>query len=379
MNLEARVQELATLNEIGDILNREPDFSKALEPALSRLVDLVELTTGWVFMTNVEEGDLHQGSFHLAAHTGLPPALSKNNLSPLCDGSCECQGMFQRGELDHGVNMVTCSRLKWSDPDRNGLEIHASIPLLGQQGPVGIINLTAPGDTTFDAERLEFLTAIGRQLGTAYDRSKLQAERTREAQYLAVLEERHRLAQDMHDSVAQLLFAADLSVRVAQDSTDASLQESSLSKTSDLIQDALSELQSLVEVMRSPDLSSNLKDALARLAKRTTGSIKVHLEAERLELSPKIEDALYRIAQEAVHNALRHAQASNIWMILKNNDQRIILKIKDDGLGLDAQASTLGLGLESMRERAESLDGQFTIYGEAHKGCTILVEIPYAT
>ena len=379
VNLAARVQELSTLNALGNILNREPDFDKALGPALAKLIDLLDLSTGWVFLTNVDEGDSHQGSFRLAAFTGLPPALERNEQELLCEGSCECQGMFSRGELDQGVNMVTCSRLKWTTGDKGGLEIHASIPLLAPSGPVGIINLAAPGKTTFDTETLAFLTTVGQQLGTAFERSRLQAERTREARYLATLEERNRLAQEMHDSVAQLLFAADLSLNVLQESRDEAQRQKALSRTNRLVSEALAELRSIVEVMRPADLSCGLKVALTRLAKRSSGLVKVNLEAEEIELAPDLAATLYRIAQEAVHNALRHAEAETIWLKLWRTKNAINLLIKDDGSGFDSAAITPGLGLDGMRERSQSLGGSFELTTEPEVGTSVEVSLPWPT
>lgn len=376
MNLAARVQELSTLNALGDILNREPDFDRALGPALTKLIDLLNLSTGWVFLTKVDEGDSHQGSFRLAAFAGLPPALKRNQQTPLCEGSCECQGMFSRGELDQGVNMVTCSRLKWAAGHKGGLEVHTSIPLLSPSGPVGIINLAAPGKSSFDPETLAFLTTVGQQLGTAFERSRLQAERTREARYLAVLEERNRLAQEMHDSVAQLLFAADLSLSVVQESSDEMQQQKALERTGSLISEALAELRGIVEVMRPADLSCGLKVALTRLAQRSRDLVKVNLEAEDVELAPEIAAALYRVAQEAVHNALRHAEAKTIWLKLWPSKDSIKLRIKDDGKGFDSAAITPGLGLDGMRERVISLGGSLELSSMPGQGTRVEVSLP---
>ncbi len=377
MNLETRLQELATLNAIGGVLNREPEFEGALPPALEKLVGLLSLQTGWVFLTTVEAGDSHQGDFRLSAFTGLPPALDANAQEALCLKRCECQNLLRRGKLDQGVNMVRCSRLADAEGDTGGLSIHASIPLLAQEGPVGILNLAASGDRRFEEETLEFLTAVGRQLGVAFERSRLQAERTREARYLATLEERQRLAQDMHDSVSQLLFAADLSLRVAQEGRSAAQREGALTRTSDLVQDALSELRALTEVMRRADLSSGLMAALTRLAKRASGLAAVQLEAEPLELSGPSADLLYRVAQEALHNALRHARAKRIRLRLRRVPEGVSLIVEDDGAGFDPATASQGLGLSSMASRSRALGGRFTLESRPGAGTRVEVVTPW--
>lgn len=375
MDLEARVKELATLNAIGDILNRETSFDAAIKPALERLINLVNLSTGWVFLTNVEQGDAHEGSLHLSAYSGLPAALESDGVAPLRCGSCECWRLLREGKLDTGVTMVRCSRLRDVQGERGGLRVHASIPLLGQQGPVGIMNLASPGTTHFDKALLSFLTAVGRQLGTAFERSRLQVERTREVRYLATLEERHRLAQEMHDSVAQLLFAADLSLSVAKDTQDSALQRHSVARAHEVVQSALAELRALVEVMRPADLSCGLKAALIRLSQRVSSSIVTHVDAQDVTAADEVEDALYRIAQEAFHNTLRHAQATHVWVRLTQTTNGLTLVIEDDGVGLAKQTET-GLGIESMRDRALNLAGTFFIGKSERGGCKVEVTLP---
>jgi two-component system NarL family sensor kinase len=376
MDVDTRVRQLATLNALGEILNREVDFNRAVRPALEQLVNLVGLTTGWVFTTNVMEGDSHYGSFSVPACTGLPPALVKNDQRLLRMGGCECQHLLHKGQLERGVNMVTCSRLQRKKGDFGGLEIHASVPLLGQRGPVGILNLTAPGNTRFDEETLTFLSAIGKQLGTAFERSRLQEERTQEARYAATLEERQRLAQEMHDSVAQLLFAADLMLQTAQGQPDRAVQDRTLGSASENIQHALSELQSLVEVLRPVDLTHGLKVALSRLAKRTTGGgMTVHLDAEEVDLNKEVADGLYRITQEAVHNALRHSHGQNIWLRIRRGTTRIVLEVEDDGRGFNLRKAGAGIGLEGMRDRARALGGTLRLYTRPEEGCRVRVEV----
>lgn len=374
--LEQRLQELSTLNAIGEILNEEVDFAKALERALGHLVALLDLRSGWVFLTRVAQGDSHEGGFHTAAMTGLPPALAQNDAEPICKGSCDCQWLFRQGKLDTGVNIVHCSRLEAATADKEGLEIHASIPLLGQRGPVGIMNLAAPGHERFDNDTLSFLTTVGRQLGIAFERARLQDEHTREARYMATLEERQRLATEMHDSVAQLLFAADLSLRVARDNPDTTQREMSLSKSAELVNAALGELRGLVEVLRPPDSNADLTTLLKRLAERVPEGIVVHLEMDPINLDEAQTGALYRVAQEAVHNTLKHAGARHLWLRLTSRGAEVVLSIEDDGRGLSLTKPS-GFGLTTIRERAASLGGTLSLTDRPRGGLKLEVVVPW--
>ncbi|MEJ2291883.1 MAG: GAF domain-containing sensor histidine kinase [Deinococcales bacterium] len=380
MKAPTRLQRLATFNAIGDVLNAAPTFEEGAPEALSRLLQRVGLSTGWLFLSNVEEGDTHEGSFRLAASTGVPPALARGDRAPLREDGCECQRLLKRGQLDRGINMVTCSRLRDAQGDKGGLQIHASVPLPGRRGPVGILNLAAPGDARFDDETLAFLAAVGRQLAVAYERSRLLEERTQHARYAAALEERERLAQDMHDSLAQLLFAADLSLSVASQHPDPERRAAAIADADEAVGAALGELRSLVEVMRPADLTAGLHAALARLARRTGAALRVHLEAAELEPADDLAEALYRVAQEAVHNTLRHAGAGSLWLRLTRDGPTLSLIVDDDGVGLGPDPEACigrGFGLAGMRERVAAVGGSVRVENRPGGGARITVEVPW--
>ena len=359
-NTEQHVKQLSTLNVITSILNQEADFTVAIQAALERLVDLESLATGWVFLTSIQDIDTFQtGAFRTVADTGLPEALAQDNLRPLCKGGCDCQWLFKNGKLDTGVNIVHCSRLEQEEGDKGGLELHASVPLLGQSGPVGILNLAAAGREQFSADTLDYLTTVGRQLGIAYERSQLQALREKEIAYAATLEERQRLATDMHDSLAQLLFAAELSLTVAKESQDDLQQIQNVDKATELVSASLKELKSLVEVMRPADLSQGLDYALRRLASRMSESVQTTVVVDSVELDDFWSEAIYRIAQEALHNVLRHSEASEAWIRLSKRGDNLLFVVEDNGVGLGNEHRA-GLGIANMQARASQLNASLS-------------------
>jgi DNA-binding CsgD family transcriptional regulator/putative methionine-R-sulfoxide reductase with GAF domain len=246
MNVERRLNELSTLNRILEVLNRQADFSKALQQALEELVKLLKLSSGWVFLSHAES-DAKQSALPLAAFVGLPPALQKRDCKALREGSCNCQWYFRRGQLDKGVNIVDCSRLELAKGNKGGLEVHASMPLLTDEGPVGILNLASPGREVFDEETLAFLTAVGRALGLAFRRSRLQENYIKEREAIAKLEERTKLARDIQHSVSELLSAATSSLQTAQGNKTVTT----------LVTSSLAELNTLGELLE-PSVLQNL-------------------------------------------------------------------------------------------------------------------------
>lgn len=380
MDVTRRLAELETLNAIGEVLNREPSFLVALQESLELLVELVELATGWVFLATMEHGDPHYSSFKLAATAGLPPALDADGCQRLRTGSCECTGMFRRGELDEGTNIVTCSRIQAAvadDGDVGGLVVHASVPLQGHHTTVGILNLASPDVAWFDEETLTLLTAVGRQLGIAYERARFLSQRQCEAERVAALEERSRVARDIHDSVTQLLFGAHLALKVARADAPQAPVEEAVERAAGLVESGLDELRGLVELLRSGDLEQGLYPALVRLRARTTGDVAVHLDAEDTELPARCAAELYRIVQEAVHNALKHAAASNVWIRLARDGETVRLAVEDDGRGFPVSL-TRGVGLGSIADRASSLGGGVTFGARQGDGggASVRVEVP---
>jgi two-component system NarL family sensor kinase len=372
MHLERRLNELSALNRILDILNQRVDFADALQQALSELVALLRLSSGWVFLSDTE-GGAKQGSLSLAAAVGLPPALSRRSCQALREGGCNCQWYFRQGELDVGVNIVDCSRLEAATGDKGGLELHASVPLLTDEGAVGILNLASPGREVFDAETLSFLTAVGRALGLAFRRARLQERQIKEREAVAILEERARLAREMHDSVAQLLFAADLSLEVAQASP--AQRAASLEKSSELVRTALDELRGVIELLRPADISQGIRVALCRLAERVSGAVQVHTNVPEVLLPDAVAEALYRSAQEGVHNALKHGHPTTIWISLEKRPDDYRLRVEDDGKGLAAPL-VKGLGLLSLEKRVVALGGTVTIDHRKPRGARLTLAIP---
>jgi len=357
---------------------------------LTTLLERFGLRAGWMFVTNVAEGDAHHGSFRLVAAVGLPPALASDDCAALRDGTCECQGLLRRGELDRGINVVRCSRLRDAHGDRGGLVTHASVPLLGNRGPVGILNLAKVGDAPFEDETLALLAAVGKQLAAAFVRSRLQLQRTSQERYAATLEERERLAREMHDALAQQLFAAQLALEVARErrraavpsqASDDPVGADALDQAAASLDAAIAELRALVEVLRPAELSGGLRAALVRLAQRAAPSLTVHLDIGTEDPDePRVAEVLYKAAQEALHNTLRHANARTAWVHTRSVRGVLELRVADDGVGFggppDASIGA-GLGLSGMRERARAVGGGLRIQERPGGGAEVIVEVPW--
>jgi signal transduction histidine kinase len=237
---------------------------------------------------------------------------------------------------------------------------------------------TEPGGFTERDERMVSLFAA--HAAIALTNARLY-ERGRE---LSVLEERSRLARDLHDAVSQKLFslrvkAAAAAVLVDRDPARA-VQE--ITSVADLAGQAHAELRAVIDGLAPPELAAGgLAGSVrgyARLAASTYGA-EVIVEAGDLPcLDPQWETAVYRIAQEAIGNALRHSGSRQVRVTLGCQPRGVVLEVADAGSGFEPRSPHAGLGLASMRERADAAGGRLTIASAPGRGTKVRLSIPSA-
>lgn len=246
------------------------------------------------------------------------------------------------------------------------------------QSIVTAVNGWSQGDFSLfvrDSSRDE-LGQLARRLNQMA-RQLQQLLRTR--QDLATLEERNRLARDLHDSVKQQVFAVSLHISTTRAllGRDEQAAQTHLGKAEGLIRQAQRELTTLIRELRPVALEGkSLADALrdyARSWQEQTG-IPVDLEIqEETPIAPELESAFFRIAQEGLANVARHSQAQAVKIRLTYGET-LTLSISDNGHGFDVQGRIFkGFGLSSMRERVQALGGHIDIQSAKDKGTTLTV------
>ncbi len=253
------------------------------------------------------------------------------------------------------------------------------VPIKDGPDALGIIfvsNKTAPGGFTARDEQLLCLFAA--HAAIALINARLY-ERVGE---LSVMEERARLARELHDAVSQKLFsirakARAASVLAARDPGRAAAEMDSVAALSG---EAHGELRAVISGLAPPDLGERgLAESLRRyaaLAGRAHGVPVRFSAADIPALGPGRDTAAYRIAQEALHNALRHSGASEIEITLHRTARRVVLVVTDDGHGFSPDAPAPGIGLGSMRERAAAAGATLSITSSPGSGTTVTLAIP---
>lgn len=252
-------------------------------------------------------------------------------------------------------------------------------PLIVKGVPIGALDLVnKPGG--FTDEDLRMIGLFADQAAIAIENARLRQR----IEQLAVVEERQRLARELHDSVNQSLYSIGLFAEavgglIAAGNFDKALDYLHQLRVS--AHEALKEMRLLIFELRPPALEQEgLVGALqARLdSVETRGGLQCKLLVEGDERLPAaIEDGLYRIALEALNNVLKHAHARRVTVQLRLADGLACLEVSDDGDGFSAEAARRkgGLGLKSMAERAQHIGAQFKVQSEPGKGTTVIVEV----
>jgi len=211
-----------------------------------------------------------------------------------------------------------------------------------------------------------------------------QIRRSREAAEKAVLNERNRMAREIHDTLAQSFTGIIMQLEAAKNTLPAATTptQDRLHRAADIARFGLTEARQSVHALRSGVLEScNLPTALERLVRQMTDGTSVDaqvlIEGETHLLPAHVEDNLLRIGQEALTNALRHAQADTIRLRLLFEATMLHLSITDDGQGFDPQQSLHqpGFGLVGMQERSHLIHGDFHLMSQPGVGTTITVSV----
>jgi two-component system NarL family sensor kinase len=369
--------ELSVLNEIARELNRSVNLGEALEFTLAQVAELLGLRTGWIWLMNEDSSEPY-----LAAAQNLPPVLSDEPRRMDGSGYCYCLDTYKRGDLEGAanVNVLTCSRLSGLVDGTDGLRYHASIPLYAQEKKLGVMNVASPGWRRLSPQDLQLLYTVGDLLSIAVERARLFARSTK----LGALEERNRLAREIHDTLAQGLTATALQLESADALLDAGSEgaHEPLRRALSLTRSNLEEARRSVLDLRAAPLEGRpLSEALKTLVDRWEAETGINARYGAVNgsrpLPPSVEAALYRICQEALTNVARHAEVGRATVRLVATPDQVRLVVEDDGRGFDASEVSEGShGIVGMRERAEVLGGSLQVRSEPGAGTRIEATVP---
>jgi signal transduction histidine kinase len=261
-----------------------------------------------------------------------------------------------------------------------GTKKYMTIPTLVGGHVKGFIGIRHGARPLYQPEEIELAQALAHQAMLAIQLN-LFAEQSQQA---AVLEERNRMARDMHDTLAQGFTGVIIQLEAAEDATSCGQQteaDKHLHRAAGLARQSLSEARRSVHALRPDALErDNFWDALKGIIKDTTAGTALHttfeLRGKLPQLPPIWQENLLHIGQEALTNALKYAHARNFRARLSCNEKVVRLELRDDGAGFELEDRPGGLGLTGIRERVEQMNGRLEITSARGQGTNVVVALP---
>jgi signal transduction histidine kinase len=260
-------------------------------------------------------------------------------------------------------------------------EGYAGVPIRADGQVLGVLGIKRPFAPSQLGNQLALLTAVADHIGIVLESIRLR----RKAEQAATLEERNRLARELHDSVTQLMYSINLFAKAGKDAyrlNNPAQGDKYLTRLQDSARQALKELRLLLFELRPPQLEQEgLIGALQLRLDAVEGraGVKTQLLVNTEAEIPQVcAEELYAIAQEALNNALKHSHANTVTIHLQTNAQGLELTITDDGIGFDPhdyKTRRGGMGLTSMRERALKLGGDLLITSKTEQGTNIQLRL----
>ncbi len=367
--LQRRALQLETNAQLG----REITSILDIDDLLPQVVEMIRDAFGYyhvhIFLLDQEAGELVPRASTNQAHQNLK--IEKTSIN---------SKVIQRGH-PLVVNDVSQDPHYLPDEQLPHTRSELVIPLrLGDQ-VIGTLDVHSAKVNAFTEEDLLVIQSLGDQIAIAIENARLY-NRSRE---LAVLEERTRLARELHDSVTQSLYSLVLLAegwrRMVNEGDRTQIQDY-LRRIGEISQQSLKEMRLLIHELHPPVLEREglvgaLRQRIDSVEKRVGIEARVLME-ELIELPDLVEEGLYRIAQEALNNALKHAESSTIIVRIRPEGAKIVLEITDNGIGFDLEAAQYGggIGLRSMQERARQMGGDLSILSAPGKGTTVRATVP---
>ncbi|MDP3950647.1 GAF domain-containing sensor histidine kinase [Microbacterium sp.] len=254
------------------------------------------------------------------------------------------------------------------------------MPLLASGSPIGALSVARrPGAPSFRGTELAMVSEFGRQASVAVELARAQADSRR----LAIVEERNRIARDLHDHVIQRLFAAGLTLTKAAGATDDGTAET-INRQVDAIEAAISDIRTAVSTLRMRP--SQARDPLRVRVMKVMGEFNAALEETPRFTSSgpvdhyvteEIASEVLAVVRELMSNVAQHAQASHCTVGISLTGDNLAVTVEDDGLGIDAPSRRSGLG--NLTERAQRLGGTFHITNATPRGTIARWQIPLNT
>jgi len=381
--VDDRTRELSTILDVSQRIASTLELEPLLNLILDQIASILPYSGAAIY--TLEDGKLKVAAYQLPELPTLPPSLtlSLENAGPFRPVITEKQVLIL-DDVHREPPLARAFRLAGIPLSPTIFQHSRSwigIPLIVRDQVTGLLSLTHNQPGYYTQRHAHLAQAITNQVAVAIENARLYEQ----AQDLATLEERNRIARELHDSVTQLLYAISLYSTAAGRAVrkeNFKQVEDSLSEIKDNALQALQEMRLLILELNPPLLQKHglvaaLKASLESIESRAGLETELHTDGVG-RLPRTIEPDIYRIAMEALNNLVRYARAKKVSVDLQTRSNWVILDICDNGVGFDLEVvrNGGGMGIHSMEQRARRLGGRLEITSSPGAGTRIKAEIP---
>ena len=381
--VEERTRELSTLLGVSHNVASTLELKPLLDLVLDQLKTVVDYHGSTILTLEGEALTILGARGDTAAFVGVPGLRF-----PVRDAPAIWEPITRRepviisdvrgeGELARAYRGAVGDLLQ--RPPFSEIRSWLAVPLALKDRLIGMLTVSRHEPDAYTARDAALVLAIANQAGVAIENARLYEQ----AQALAALEERQRLARELHDSVSQALYGIALGARTARTLLDRAPSQVAepLDYVLQLAEAGLAEMRALIFELRPESLATEgLVAALTKQADALRARHRIAVVAtlcDEPDVPLELKEPLYRVAQEALHNTVKHARAGRVELRLACGDDAISLEVGDDGVGFDPGGAFPGhLGLRSMRERVAALGGSFEVDSAPGRGTRVRARVP---
>lgn len=366
-----RTHQLTTFMDMAMVSELAPDLGDVLQPTLHSITDIASCDACGIHIFS--EGD---SSLQLTAQRGIPSefvkVLSNIKMDPDFTDWLEDADPYQ-------VLVGAESRPVFPEPFcLPGYQTFFATRLSAGGESLGLLSCYRIDDKPFSAFQATVLTALGELLGIIVENHRLRIE----AEELAALEERQRLAREVHDAVSQSVYSLSLFARSASDALNDRDETKLISNLQDIEGTSLQvmrEMRLLLYQLREPGGDDDIPSALEARFRQVENRLGIQATYEigaNISLPTQIQHEVWRIITEALNNTVKHANASQVHIQITNVGEQLVVTIQDDGIGFDDSQESTGMGLNNMRARADNLGGRLGVSSTPGGGTQVMLQLP---
>lgn len=371
-----QIAELEVLHRVAQLVSSSLDLDEIFQTLYEEVARLMPADAFLVALARPD--GLHDFEFIIDDGQRYPPRRALQ-LSPILSEAVADGEMFIQRDVTTNTKYPRANR--FGNTGRQSLSVLAA-PLMRGDQVIGMISAQSYVEHDYRNPEARMLRTIASHAAIAIEHARLY----REAQNVAVAEERARLAREIHDTLAQgligvILYLERLDLAVpADDACYRPWIERALEQSRSSLEEAR---RSVRDLRAAPLEGRNLLEAVANLAAdlQDSGQFEVHvaLPASLPPLSARVETALFRVIQEAISNAGKHSDCDSVSIAMRTSDTRLLIEIRDDGVGFDPGAGERAperYGLTTMHERMLQIGGRLEIISALGNGATLQASVP---